>query len=421
MTEQRLAMTIRDRLMRGAAVIGMIGPLEVPAREEVVAALRRIAREGLHTRVALGFHVDGKNWSYDTQTLDEWCDEIVVTVAPATADTILALATQQAWLIDAEHPLRFVLAGDYVIQLNDHSLGDGVMFLDRLATVLHVASGDVELPSWVTTKPHGSPLVRAMKTTFVAQRGAVRELLDERKADRSLPRESIPGPTVRWRPELVVIARSSPTSALKELQRWIRATDRTVTVAAALIVVLRRSLADAGIEMQRDTEVVYNLRRYLPADSGLVSGNFIAGLPVRVADPDDPKQVAEGIRIQLESGRPLAALALGVGRKALFGTQAELADEVHSTPRAMLVFNNLGVARSLQSLPWKTGPEERTCSFVVRSDEPDSITVLLTIIAGVIHLSASFHSNVFDEQILTAAFEHALANPVALLESHAGT
>jgi len=420
MTEQKLTMNTRDRLLRGEVVIAIIGPLDLPGREKFVSALRTIASAGPHTRVGLGFHTDGRNWVYDPSHLDQWCDDLVLSVRTATADNVHAVAMQQTWLVDAEHPLRFVIAGDYIIQINDHSIGDGATLLDRLATVVKLACGDDEIPTWVTTPPRTLPLVRALESSFVRNRDGIRALLANRHADRAQPRVRDTGELIPWRPEMAIAGAASPVSALKSIQRWIRETDRSVTVAAALVVLLRRAFETSGIEVQRDTTMVYNLRRYLPEDGGALTGNFISGLPLRVDDGNNPKQVSDAIAKQLDSGRPLVALVIGVVRRAIFGGDFVLSGQVHAAPRVQLVFNNMGVARALQRLPWKTSAEERTVSFVVRPDEPEDITVIVAIVGGVIHLTASFHANVFNEQAITEVLQRALDNPLVLLESLAG-
>jgi len=420
MTERKLPMNTRDRLLRGEIVIAILGPLKLPERESFVRALRTIASAGPHTRVGLGFHADGRNWVFDRSQLDQWCDDLVLTVRTATAETVHAVAMQQTWLVDAEHPLRFVLAGDYIIQVNDHSIGDGATLLDRLSTVVKLACGDDDIPAWVTNPPRTLPLVRALENSFVRNRGGVRALLANRKADRAQPRVRDTGELIPWRPELAASVAASPPSALKSIQRWIRETDRSVTVAGALVVLLRRAFETSGMEVQRDTTMVYNLRRYLPEDGGALTGNLISGLPLRVDDGNNPKQVSDAIARQLDSGRPLVALVIGVVRRAIFGGDFVLAGQVHAVPRVQLVFNNMGVARALQQLPWTTAVDERTVSFVVRPDEPEDITVIVAIVGGVIHLTASFHANVFSEAAVTEVLQRALDNPLALLESLAG-
>ncbi|MCU1404344.1 MAG: hypothetical protein JWQ43_647 [Glaciihabitans sp.] len=419
MTERRLPMNTRDRMLRGEVVTAIIGPIVVPSRDQVVQALLTIARHGHHTRIPLGFHVDAKNWVVDDDELKSWCEGMVVTIAPATAETINSIALRQAWLVDAERPLRFVLAGDYVIQVNDHALGDGVMLMDRLTTVLRVAAGGQDLPPWVTTVPAHRPIQLALRHTFLHTKSAIRRLLADRRADRSSRESRDIGPVRPWRPELAVATATAPVASLKQIQSWIRSTDRSLTVAAALLVVLRRALESSGMELQNKTEVIYNLRRYLPPEVSLVDSNFIAGLPVQVSDPNDVKQVDEAMRRQFDSGRPLAVLLLGVIQHVIFGNQFKMPTEVGQSPRASMVFNNMGVSRSLQQLPWTAPVEGRSCNFVVRADGPEDITLIIVIVAGAIHLTAAFNSNVFDEARLSLALQEALDNPLAHLTVHA--
>lgn len=416
MTEEKIRITLRDQLLRGDPVVGVLGPMKVPEREAVVRAVRVLAAAGPHTRVALGFDPDSKHWNIDPDRLDEWCDEIVVSIPALTAEEVVSVGNRQAWLLDATHPLRIVLAGDYVVQVNDHALGDGVLFVDRLAAIISMAAGSA-VPTWVADVPVAQPLRRAVRHTLL-RRGAVSSLAAERRDDRAVARAHTNdgvdgGEQHEWRPELAVVATSVPTERMIELKAATRGTN--ATLSAALIVLLRKALLDEGIALQRDPMVIYNLRRYLPSDASVVSGNFVSGLPVRASDPADPVSLSAAMQAQLESARPLAALVVGVVKASLVGVPGRLWRAVGEHPAANLVFNNLGRAVPFDALPWTTEPDRRTCAIITRPGGPEDVTILLAMVAGTLHVTASFHSNVLDEGAVTRALDRFCENPTALL------
>jgi hypothetical protein len=427
-------MTLRDQLLRGDAVIGIVGPVTVPDRASFVRALHTLALCGPHTRIGLGFDLDGKNWRYDSASLAQWCDEIVVTVPPVTAETVVDIANRQAWLLDAEHPLRFALAGDYVIQVNDHALGDGVLFVDRLATVIRMANGARELPVWATRVPARHPLRRATTSTFIRPRGAIRALLANRRSEQVDVAATTPAlsttaasataastttasATTAWRPDVAVLVATVTPERMGEIKRWNAALDPALSISAALMVLVRRALEAAAIPLQPVTSVIYNLRRYLPAGANDVDGNFIAGLPVRVRDPDDVRAVAAGMRGQIDTGRPLAALTIGVARAALFGVPLTLWRRVSASPQMHLVYNNLGRAHPFEALPWLAQPRDRTCVIVTRPAEPEEVIALVAMIDGVLHMTVTFHGNVFETERVAEALHLLETDPVALLRN----
>lgn len=418
MSERTIRMCARDQMLRGGVVIGIIGPIHVPGHSAVVAALRQIAGYGPRTRVGLKFGRGGRRWAYDEDELDGWCEELVVSIPPASAETINGVATRQQSLVDDRHPLRIVLAGDYVIQLNDHSLGDGGMFLDRLAAIIQLASGESGDHSWLTERSVRFPLITAAWETF-SHKKIRAALIAARRAEREIPSEEGSRERIPWDPQLAIATASTSVATLKELQNWIKQTDRTVTVPVALMVALRGALVSTGIAVQRDSTMIYDARRYLPAHGGAVIGNFVTGLSVRVADPTDPVQVAAAVRVHLESARPLAAMLVGTSRYQLLRGSVPELRAVPVRPRAHIVLNSMGIFRPLQRLRWKASPENRRCAFLMRPASGEHITFAIVIVEGVIHLSASFHSNVFDATAVQKALRRLAEDPVAFLDSDA--
>lgn len=116
---------------------------------------------------------------------------------------------------------------------------------------------------------------------------------------------------------------------------------------------------------------------------------------------------------QLSSGRPLAALMIGVAGYPLSRHgHAEILTR-RASAAAHTVFNNLGAPRQLHRLPWIAGPEDRICSFITPIASPEHITATMAVLGGTLHLTASFHSNVFDKTLVHQALKHFATDPIA--------
>jgi hypothetical protein len=406
-------MARRDRVVRGRVIVGVIGPIAAPGPAQVVEALYRLVLDGRDPQLAYGFAEDGKNWSNNDHSLAEWCAEMVVSVPFATPESVLAIAARQQWRVDAEHPVRFVLSGDYVIQVADQALGDGVDFLRRMSDVLAFSAGEAPLTPLAAEQPQ-FPLLAALRASSSGWRHrsiVPTGYLARRRTDRGKRSRSL------WHPDVVAVAASAPRSTLQVMQSWAHARDESLTVTAVLSAVLRRSLSAAGISLGGDAAVVVDLRRFLDPARGTVRGNFFSVVNLRVADPGNPGQLTRAIRSALESGSAARALLRTLVHRELFGAPTKVALEVSAVPRARLVFNNLGDTGALRGVRWKAPAEGRVCACLIRPDRPEDIMLVVLGLADALHVSASFHGTSFAPDRVQRALNEALRAPLALLEN----
>jgi hypothetical protein len=424
-------MARRDRVVRGRVIVGVVGPIVPPGPAQVVDALYQLVLDGRDPQLAYGFADDGKNWSNNNRALAEWCAEMVVSIPHAAGEPVLAMAARQQWRVDSEHPVRFVLSGDYVIQVADQALGDGVEFLRRMSDVLAISTGAVTLPPLASEQPL-YPILAVLRATSSGSRrrsvmpaGSVSSGHSGHAghaghgghgghADRSGRGGQTRSP---WHPDVLTAAASAPRSTLQVVQGWARARDESLTVTAVLSAVLRRSLGAAGISLDRDAAVVIDLRRFLDPARRAVRGNFFSTVNLRVADPGNPGQLARAMRGALESGSAVRALLRTLVRRELFGSPATYPREVSAQPQARLVVTNLGDSGALTGLRWKAPAEERLCACLIRPDRPEDISLVVLGSADALHVSASFHGTTFAPERVQRALDEALRDPVALLNN----
>ena len=455
--ERVVPMARRDRLVRGQVIVGVVGPIVAPDAVDLVDALRHRLGDGRDPRLGFGFAEDGKSWSINDHEPAEWCAEMVVSIPPETPESILAIAARQIWRVDTEHPVRFVLCGDYVIQVADQALGDGVEFLRRMSDVLALATGGAAATARNGMQPTVTPSIAALRSAAqrpTAQRtAALRKsgrrptllrpgaelrypLLAVLRASASTPRVSTAGrtpgrsPSRRltpdvprsvsrekslWHPDVVVAAASAPRIAITRLRDWAQTRREPVTFSAVVSALLHRAFGRTGVPLASDVAVVVNLRRYLDPERGDVAGNFFSTLRLRVSDPGAPEQVSRAIRSAVNSTRPARALLATVIGRELFGPQERFPREIPAEPRARLVVNNLGDSRALDGLDWKAPPEGRLCACLIRPERAEDIVLVVLGLADALHVSASFHGTTFAHEQVQRALELALHDPLTVL------
>jgi hypothetical protein len=404
-------MARRDRVVRGRVIVGVIGPITAPSPAQVVEALYQLVLDRRDPQLAYGFAEDGKNWSNNDHALADWCAEMVVSIPFATPESVLAIAARQQWRVDAEHPVRFVLSGDYVIQVADQALGDGVDFFRRMWDVLAFATGATPITP-VAVEPPQFPVLAALRASSSGLRHPSVVAAGHLPRRRAGARRRTKSP---WHPDVLAVAASAPRSSLQVIRGWARARDESLTVTAVLSAVVRRSLGAAGVSLDTDAAVVVDLRRFLAPTAGTVRGNFSSTVNLRVSDPGDPGQLVRAIRSALQSGSAVRALLRSIVRRELFGAPARVPLEVSTEPQARLVFNNLGNCGALPGLRWKAPPEGRLCVCLMRPDRPEDISLVVLGLADALHVSASFHATTFAPDRIQRALNGALRDPVALL------
>jgi hypothetical protein len=409
---QHLRMAVNDKMAGQSTIVGVVGPIRMPPRDALVAALLKIAELGPGARAGLRFDRPGSGWVYDPATLAAWCDSLITVVDSLVGDDAVTAAVRYGGSIDDSRPLRFLIAGDYLIQLYEHSLGDSTLLLGLLGTVVSVAGGD-PLPGWLSVPSAAHPITAALWHTFGRHPRQVSALLAARSEDAPPPRAAAPRQRA-WTPSPAIAYVAIPALSMRTIRDWCRRAGNGPTTTAVMLVLLRRALRQEGLPAAATCTVVYDVRRYLPDGLSTVQ-NLITGIPLSVADPDDPWQVAAGIRGTVESGRPLAALAAGAAKRMVRPAARAAPTSVSTEPSAELVLSNMGVSRVLQRLPWIDPGGDRHAVFGVQPVGPAQFSVLMLLIDGVAHLTASFHDNVLDPAAVDRALRLVAARPESLL------
>jgi hypothetical protein len=394
----RIPMARPDRLVRGHITANAIGPLTMPDRAAIVDALVTIAATGPGARVGLQFGVDETSWRYDRTQLRAVCEAMVVVGKPLAADTIAEQLGRLADEMDLTIPLTWVIAGDYLVQLYEHSIGDGLLMLGLPEAVFAVAGGS-SVPDWLAAAPVRNAVASAFLHTFGRHPAQVRSLLQSRTGTTS---GTTAGAETVWEPDYAIAFSRGDASGNRSIREWSKSRGGRVSFTAAVMSLLGTALRAGGIAVSDDSTLVVDVRRYLP-EGTVHTGNLITGIPLSGIDVADPVAIEAQIGRMLESGRPAASLAAGVA-KHLAGRREEALPVTRAVPaRAQVVMSNMGVSVALSNLPWRTASGEGDVLFTNRPIGPQEIGILAAVVGGNLHLTATFHANVFDRDAVNTA------------------
>jgi hypothetical protein len=409
----RLPMAAVDRLGSGVHILSAFGPIALPGRQALVDAVWRILSVGPDARLGLRA-VDGRQWEYAPESLRELSERMVVE-APELATVGLSEALEGLVAhIEPGLPLRVVLAGERLLLILDHGVVDA-RFTTRLPATLVAVAGGGEIPAWLTTEGISRPLWSAFVETFVKHPGRVVALLKARRVESPVAPRAVPAerPSIGWNGSTSVVVASGTKASFKSLHGWLRRRDEPVSFGAGVIVALRAALAAQGLRLSTDSEMVYDVRGYLP--SGVdTTGNFVTGIPA--TGGDDLEAVDRSIAQTTSSGRPLAALMAGAIKESLHPATHVLPGSTPAHARARVVVSNLGVNRPLQGIPWVRDGRPLEAASAVHPIAPETVAAQLVVLDGQLHVTVSYNDTTFDRQAVQRAVRSFVDDPVALLD-----
>ena len=365
------------------------GDLVALTRDQVAQRARRLVRRPDFRHVVRLLDMRGRRAAdVPTDRLDELIDALVVEAGLPWSAGPEAIAQHELGRELAVLPFRIVVGDRYVAIRFSHAFGD--LYAETRALLpLLLADADEPVPA-----PVPAPLIRALAHTVTRHPAKV---LAAFRADRWAPPATFAdGPAQLWRRELCFA--TSEDGWLDDLTA--RLDPARVSVGGWLTAAMHRATREVGIAAHPGALVVVACRRYLPAGARHLSGNFVAGSFLTVADPTDPVQTTAAIREYAASARPL--LAMAASRRS-DGRRAR-ADQPHRDQlpdpdgRAYL-----GLSHTTR-VPWpsRTVPPAG-CAFNVPTPiGPDGIAAVTMGVGGRLSVSLAYREGQYDR----AAIEH---------------
>jgi hypothetical protein len=433
----RIPVSDLDRMSGRERLVFVAGPMSVPPRQQLVDNLLAAAELGPQSRVGLQLNAAGDTWTYDRAGLREWCEGLVAEIPPITEHDVVDVLRDRIRDDATPPPFQLTIAGDFIVLRMTHLLGD-INILFALFDIAIAAPGRA-FPNWLLKPEATAPLSLAVRETFGKNPLRIAKVLQSQRsrlgagrfgATRPATRLGATGPgatpdartqssaVVPWQRHAELAYSRGTVQAARELKSWVRTTPGSVTLATALLVAVRRALVAEGIPVRGESSLIYDSRRYLP-DGVVTNGNFIAGLPVPAGLSDDPRQIAQIVKDNVDAASPLAAMLVGALRSRLTGRRfAKPPTTVAATPAAHVVLTNLGVRRELDTAPWLVGKGEEQFAHWAEPSAPDDLVIGVLQLRGALQVTAFFHGNVFDAERVQAALDRAIGDPVSLLEQH---
>ena len=414
----RIPVSDLDRMSGRERLVFVAGPMTVPPRQQLVDNLLAAAELGPQSRVGLQLNEAGDTWTYDRAGLREWCEGLVVEIPPITDNDVVDVLRERIRDDATPPPFQLTIAGDFIVLRMTHLLGD-INILFALFDIAIAAPGR-EFPGWLLKPEATAPLSLAVRETFGKNPLRVAKVLQSQRSRLGAAPEvrTQASAVVPWQRHAELAYSRGTVQAARALKSWVRTTPGSVTLATALLVAVRRALVAEGIPVRGESSLIYDSRRYLP-DGVVTNGNFIAGLPVPAGLSDDPRQIAQIVKDNVDAASPLAAMLVGALRSRLTGRRfAKPPTTVAATPTAHVVLTNLGVRRELDTAPWLVGKGEEQFAHWAEPSAPDDLVIGVLQLRGALQVTAFFHGNVFDAERVQAALDRAIGDPVSLLEQH---
>ena len=400
----------RDLMRSGSRMITAIGPVRLPGIGEIRDTLTVLAHAGgHHTPIGLVPTTESRRWEHRPQDFLGNVRQF----GPCTREEVPRLLTRLARAGASAHPLNVAVAGDFLLLDISHGLGDGRL---ALALVRAVAGGrtGTPVPEWARTRDSALPLARALTRAFATSPARVAQLLEPRPP---ITLDAGPVETVPWRRSPTAVVESAVSGTTAELRRWRDRELPGASVSSLLFTAVARAMRSRGLTVDDKVDVLFDCRRYLP-DGATVNGNFAAGVRLALSDPGDAAEMSAAIAQATASGRPLASLAFSVAkfrRRMRAGTAHAETAHVAATPRARLVYSDMGEAALLADLDWTDEPGRRIVTALSEPADPASIVFTSVRRGRELDVSASLHDNVFDPELVRDALADALCDPLSLL------
>lgn len=422
-------MTGRDRMWGDISVVISIGAITMPARADLVAAVRRLAQHSETTRIGWIPKSSGRGWEIG-QDIDALAELTVATLHDVPGQDVAAAATQALRRGRSGLPFRLYAGPDSMHMNVAHRFADGYSMQRVMAAVIQTAHTG-ELPTWVRHPPVYFATSRAALGFFRRNPDKIRALARQSRKVATQAREAAvitggavatgvaapPAGAVAWSPSIACRYRASSTATFNELKAWRKQHLSGLSTIPLAIGAAETALRNLGIQTSPSPLVLFDARRYLRDRGADITGNFCAGLRLDVPDNADAAMLDQQIKAAVAMGRPLAVLAAGSAQSFLRRAKPKPTTRTSET-RWDMAYTHMGRPADLVRLPFLGDMDTRYFTGLLPPASPQGVTICFTEIGNRINASASFHDNVIDPATVEALLDLVCDDPVALLEQH---
>lgn len=403
-----------DRTFAPAQTLAVIGPV-VGLDEDAVRAMLTAAEKASPTsRIRVDARADRRHWDYR----ENIASGTAVTSRPDLATDDLGELMDRVRTRPGERaPVEIVLSGDYVVVHYSHGVGDGQMGV----TMVGAAASDPGHAMAVSMAPSlpRNATWSAVRRHFGSTPSAARDFRRLRAHHKR--RESAPATRriEHWAESKTTRAAYMSPEQVAALRAWGKEHAPGATSASVSVALVIAALRSEGVDLDEHVMILFNCRRYLDASHRAEHGNFAIGIPVKLPTLPTPGDVATVMKEVIDSGWPVAVLAMADAKAAVTGHRTSApppADDVVVVPeRPRLAVSDLGTLSLYDHLTWRDDGRPRQMTAALEPDGPDGISVLISQVQGGRSYSASFCGGMIDVAVVDRALARACADPVALL------
>jgi hypothetical protein len=382
----------------------LVGPVEMPSLRGLRDSVAALAARHPESRLTCRLDPSGQYW------LNDRSPEEIVIERPWEGELDVGGCLDDLALDHSlEPPLTLIRYPNYLGLRMSHALGDGRAFPTIVSAVLLTALAGAVV-QWPVEPAPRFPLVTAALRTFGTHPSTLFGAIRDRPAREPEERSAIEEP---WEPSRHTVHRAIPRQAADEFFAWGKAVAPGASRFSLQVTLLLRAFTAAGLEVSQDVRVIADLRRYL--DWKYIGGNFVAGVPFRLDVSMTPEQVSAVVKTTNKSGRPLAGQLLAAMRG---GVRMENPTTVPRDTLPRVTFSDLGNSPEINRLTFlPDGP--RVYAGSVPPEGPLGLTIITAESSQGVTLNTTFHDNVVDAKLVSAAMDKAATDPIALLKTSA--
>ena len=398
---RRIAVARRDRPWVDFYVGGLFGPITPPPIDDVRRTLITLAHHHPGFRFTWGLDAGRRHWKIDDD-IESLVVERDLPDDPPVARQLDAITSDDT----LRTPFALIRYQHYFGYKMSHALGDGGIFTSFFPALYTTLLSGETYP-WPFTAGPRFPLALAACRTF----GRNPTLIRKAFADRPPQQQSdIPaGPEIPWQPSRRTVFAGIPTARFDEMAERAKHFAPGAGRIALQMTLIMRSLQRCGLAVQPTISLLVDLRRYRRPE--LIDGNFAAGVPLHWDSSLSPSALSASIRAMLASGRPLATQVLTTLHR---GGPDVVPSTVDSRGVPHVAFTALRGGPDSDNLPF-LGDGPLLYAGSVEPGGPLRLTFLIVEISRTTSITASFHDNVINPEIVEAALRLVETAPFDLL------
>jgi hypothetical protein len=405
--------TALDRALAPARTVVVVGPVDDLDPDVMRSVLREAQNSSATPRLALVPRLDDRVWGY--------CDDLEDAVfkwEDADTSDLAALVTRVRVDFEPRRALEVLICGDYVVIDYSHGIADGQLGVTLPALLM---TGDTAHAGVVAHGLESSAVWSALWKHYRANPGAVKDFWRLRKVHKT---ETAPGAKRRirhWHASTRSYSAYLGPDEVSRLRSWAKTTWPGATSASINVSMWLAALHAEGVPVDDRVMILMNSRRYLGPEYATTQGNFAVGIPIRLPGLPSPSTVAGVTREVIESGWPVAILAMAEVKARLPGRavppQGEPEGGVEVGDRIRAAVSDVGRLRMYEPFPWAPGDRPPQLTAYLEPDGPDSVPLLVAELAGGQTFTASFCTQMVDPSVIESAVNRMCSDPIGLLQA----